>query len=322
MVRGDKSIQNRLLSKVSSMYYDQSLNQQEIANRLHLSRPKVSRLLKQAREKGIVKISVVSPNDSFVELEKSYEKKYGLQEALVIDTDAQRSEKAMKRELGSAAANYLHRTIKDGDVIGVSWGTTLQAMIDAMPAKRIDHVHVVQALGGVGPPEAKAHATDISRRLSQLLSSRLTLLPAPGIVSSIEAKNILLSDHQDNGALSMFSRINTLWMGLGALKTNPVFDHNNKNLSPELHKEITNSNAVGDIALRFFDIKGHEIDSSLKDLVIGISIEEMKQVDTVVGIAGGSQKSDVIRGALEGNLINVLITDNQTVERLLSDKRI
>lgn len=301
------------------MYYDQSLNQQEIANRLHLSRPKVSRLLKQAREKGIVRISVVSPNDSFVQLEEDLEKKYGLKEALIIDTDAQISDKALKREIGSAAANYLHRTITEGDIIGVSWGTTLQAMIDAMPEKHVDNIHVVQALGGVGPPEAKAHATDISRRLSQLLNSRLTLLPAPGIVGSIEAKKILLSDRQVNGALSMFSKINTLCVGLGALKTNPVLDHNNKELSPRVHKEIINSDAVGDVALRFFDIAGKEIDSCLKDLVIGISIEEMKEVDTVVGIAGGTEKIDVIRGALEGDLIDVLITDNQTVELLLSN---
>lgn len=319
MVRGDKFIQNRLLSKVSSMYYDQSLNQQQIANRLHLSRPKVSRLLKQAREKGIVRISVVSPNDSFMDWEKALEKKYGLKEALIIDTDTQISDKALKRELGSAAANYLHRTISKGDIIGVSWGTTLQAMIDAMPEKQVDDIHVVQALGGVGPPEAKAHATDISRRLSQLLNSRLTLLPAPGIVGSIESKKILLSDRQVNGALSLFSKINTLCVGLGALKTNPVLDHDNQKLSPRVHEEIINSNAVGDIALRFFDIKGNEIDSSLKDLVIGISIEEMKEVDTVVGIAGGPLKTDVIRGALEGGLIDVLITDNQTVESLLSD---
>ncbi|WP_221929922.1 sugar-binding transcriptional regulator [Fodinibius sediminis] len=301
------------------MYYDQNLNQQEIANRLHLSRPKVSRLLKQAREEGIVRISVISPSDSFMELEKALEKKFGLREALIVDADAQISEPSLKREVGSAAANYLHRTIAKGDVIGVSWGTTLQAMIDAMPAKKVDDVHVVQALGGVGPPEAKAHATDISRRLSQLLHSRLTLLPAPGIVSSTEAKKVLLSDRQVNGALDMFSEINTLCVGIGALETNPVLDHTNEELPPELYEEIINSKAVGDIALRFFDTDGKEIDSSLKDLVIGISLEEMKQVDTVVGIAGGTQKANVIRGALNGGLIDVLITDNQTVELLLSD---
>lgn len=319
MVRGDKSIENRLLSKVSSMYYDQSLNQQEIADRLHLSRPKVSRLLKRAREKGIVRISVISPSDTFVELEKALEEKYGLREALIIDVDQQTSDQRLKREIGTAAANYLLRTITEGDVIGVSWGTTLQAMVDVMPGRQTKNLHVVQSLGGVGPPEAKAHATDISRRLSQLLNSRLTLLPAPGIVGSIEAKEVLLSDRQVKGALDMFSKINILCVGLGALKTNPVLDRNSNELPAHLYDEMTNSNAVGDIALRFFDRQGNEVESSLKDLVIGISIEELKKVDTVVGIAGGPQKTDVIKGALNGKLIDVLITDNKTVESLLAD---
>lgn len=319
MVRGDKSIENRLLSKVSSMYYDQSLNQQEIADRLHLSRPKVSRLLKQAREKGIVRISVISPSDTFVELEKALEEKYGLREALIIDMDSQTSDQRLKREIGTAAANYLLRTITEGDIIGVSWGTTLQAMVDVMPGRQIKNLHVVQSLGGVGPPEAKAHATDISRRLSQLLNSRLTLLPAPGIVGSIEAKEVLLSDRQVKGALDMFPKINILCVGLGALKTNPVLDRNSNELPAHLYDEMTNSNAVGDIALRFFDQQGNEVESSLKDLVIGISIEELKKVDTVVGIAGGPKKTEVIKGALNGKLIDVLITDNKTVEALLAD---
>jgi len=310
------AIENRLLSKVSSMYYDQNYNQQEIANRLHLSRPKVSRLLKQARQKGIVQISVVSPNDSFVELENKLEKKFSIEEALIIETDPQVSNNVIKRQLGSAAANYLHRTVSKGEMLGVTWGTTLQAMVDAIPAKPIEDVHIVQSLGGVGPPEAKAHATDISRRLSQHLEGSLTLLPAPGIVGSIQAKNILLSDRQVRGALDLFPNINTLFVGLGAIKTNPVLDQKNREIPPELYDEIINSNAVGDIALHFFDDKGNEIDSDLKDLVIGISIEELKKIDTVVAIAGGQEKVDVIQGALNGQLIDVLITDNHTAQYL------
>jgi DNA-binding transcriptional regulator LsrR (DeoR family) len=318
MLNTNQSVENRLLSKVSSMYYDQNYNQQEIANRLHLSRPKVSRLLKKAREKGIVQISVVSPSGSFVDLEKSLEEKFDLQEALIIDADDHVSTKGIKRQIGTAASDYLHRTVSDGEIIGVTWGTTLQAMVDTMPPKTINNVHIVQALGGVGPPEAKAHATDISRRLSQLLKCKLTLLPAPGIVGSIEAKEVLLSDRQVKGALDLFSKIDTLFVGLGAIKTNPVLDKDSNEIPPQVYEKIMNSDAVGDIALHFFNIDGKEVETKLKDLVIGISIEEMKQIDTVVGIAGGKEKTEVIYGALHGKLIDVLITDHQTGKEILS----
>lgn len=317
MIRANNSLEKRLLTKVSSMYYDQNFNQQQIADRLHLSRPKISRLLKQARQVGIVQISVVSPTENFIELENTLEGKFDLKEVLIVEADPQASQKVLKKQIGTAAANYLQRSISPGDTIGVSWGTTLESLVNALPSKLIENIHVVQALGGVGPPEDTAHTTDISRRLSQALNSRLTLLPAPGIVGSSDAKKILLSDRQVKTALDLFSKINTLYVGLGAIETNPVLKPGSHEISDSLYNEIINSNAVGDIALRFFDIHGNPILSQLEELTIGITIEEIKKVDRVVGIAGGPDKVKVIKGALSGKLIDVLITDFLTAEALL-----
>lgn len=311
MIRVNNSVENRLLSKVSTMYYDQEYTQQQIADRLQLSRTKISRLLKQAREIGIVQISVAKPSESFIELESLLESKFGLKEVIIVDAESQDSEKTIKKQIGQEAANYLLRTISNGDTIGVTWGTTLQAMVDSMSPKQTENTHIIQVLGGIGRPEAKAHTTDISRRLSQLLESRLTLLPAPGIVGSKNAKQVLHSDRQVNTALNLFSSINTLYVGIGAIKTNPVLDENSDEISRELYEEIIQSDAVGDVALRFFDVEGNPVKSGLDELTIGISIEEMKTIETVVGIASGLEKSDVILGALNGKFIDVLITDSQ-----------
>lgn len=317
MPRPKDPIDLRLLSKISSMYYEQDFNQQEIADRLHLSRPKVSRMLDQARKQGIVQISIVTPNGNFVELEHALEKKFGMKEVILVESDVGMSASMIKRQIGSAAANYLNRTAQEGDVIGVTWGTTLQAMVDSIQPKPIDNLHIVQALGGVGPPEAKAHAADISRRLSQLLQARLTLLPAPGIVGSVEAKDVLLADGSVKNALKLFSKMNTLYVGIGALETNPVLNKNNEEIPDNLRREIFESKAIGDIALRFFDFNGKEVDTSLKDLVIGVSPKQMMQIDTVVGIAGGLKKAEVIHGAITGKNINVLISDSMTAEKIL-----
>jgi DNA-binding transcriptional regulator LsrR (DeoR family) len=320
MPRSKDPIDIRLISKISSMYYNEEYNQQEIANRLHLSRPKVSRMLKQAREQGIVQINIVTPSDNFVELEHALEKKFGLKEVILVESDSAMSAEMIKRQIGSAAANYLYRTVQEGDVIGVTWGTTLQAMIDSMQPKPIDNLHIVQALGGVGPPEAKAHATDISRRLSQLLGSKLTLLPAPGIVGSKQAKDVLLDDPQVKNALNMFKKMNTLYVGIGALETNPVLNKKGEEISEEIANEIYNSDAIGDIALRFYDSSGKEVDTTVKELVIGISPEEMMQVDNIVGIAGGAGKEEVVHGALTGKNIHVLISDSKTALKVLEMK--
>lgn len=302
------------------MYYKQDYNQEEIAERLQLSRPKVSRLLKQAREQEIVQINIVTPHGNFVDLEHAIEKRFGLKEVVLVESDSEMSLDIVKRQIGSAAASYLYRTVKEGDMIGVTWGTTLQAMLDSIQPKSIKNLHIVQALGGVGPPEAKAHAADISRRLSQLLNAKLTLLPTPGIVGSVQAKNVLMNDPQVKSALSLLNKINTLYVGIGALNTNPILNNEGMEISKSISQKIFNSEAIGDIALRFFDTEGNEVHTKVKDLVIGISPEQMMQIETVVGIAGGVEKAEVIRGALTGKNINVLITDSLTAEKVMAIK--
>jgi deoxyribonucleoside regulator len=319
MPRPSYSIDTRLISKVSSLYYHQEMNQQEIADKLHLSRPKVSRLLKQAKELGIVTISVSTLENTFIEIEEILEKKYRLKEALVVEVDSPGSavtDALIKKQLGSAAAQYLMRTISDGDVIGVTWGTTLQAMVDAMQPKPVKNVHVVQTLGGVGPPEAKAHAADISRRLSQILDCRLTLLPAPGIVDSKNVKNVLISDRHVKDALNLFSNITIACVGIGAIITNPVLQNEDSEIPSSIQQELHQSKAVGDIGLNFFDIDGFEVNTAFKDLFIGMWLDELKRVKTVVGIAGGKNKTEAITGALRGGYVDVLITDQYTAEHL------
>jgi len=90
---------------------------------------------------------VVSPNDSFIELENLLEKKFSLKEVLIVEAESKSSDKIIKKQAGSAAATYLRRTVSKGNIVGVTWGTTLQAMVDAMPTKPIEDIHIVQALG-------------------------------------------------------------------------------------------------------------------------------------------------------------------------------
>lgn len=308
----------RLMSKVSSLYYLQGLKQRQIAERLHLSRPKVSRLLQEARDRGIVQISVSPPTGSFVELEGDLETRFGLEEALITAADAQAAHgntSFLKQQIGAAAAQYLRRTTEDGDVLGITWGTTLQAMMEALQPISTQDVHVVQTLGGVGPPEAEAHAADLSRRLAQRLGGRLTALPTPGIVDSPEARKVLLDDRHAQAALDLFSEIDTAFVGIGALSTNPIFD-DDASVARSTYEDLKASQAVGDIALRFFDADGRPVHTALDDRLIGITLEQLDAVDRVVGIAGGPQKTDAILGALRGRLIDVLVTDQETAQAL------
>jgi len=312
----------RLLSKVSTLYYEQEYTQQQIANRLELSRPKVSRLLKQAKERGIVQITVSYPEGDNVGTESKLEQYYNLNEAVVVDTGSNRSEPSdtlLKLQLGSAAANHLSRTLSDGDIIGVTWGTTLQTMVEKVSPEESKDLHIVQMLGGFGPPEAKAHTIDISRRLAQILNAGLTLLQSPGVVDSPEIREVFMTDRRVKNALSLFSKINKAYVGIGAISTNRVLNSENNEVSRDIQLEIINSDAVGDIGLNFFNREGHIVRSGFSDRFIGMTLDQLKQVKSVVGIAGGTEKYDAIRGALAGGYINVLITDRHTALKLIND---
>ncbi len=319
MARPNQVKDLRLVNKVCRMYYDQNLSEDLISGRLHLSRPKISRLLKYAREIGMVKISVVSPPGIHTDLEGNLEAKYGLQEAIVVDVGDLSSREALTREIGAAAARHLQETLQEGDIIGISWGTTLHAMVTAVQPQKSQNYHVVQIIGGLGIPTSEAHATDICRRLASALSAKLTLLPAPGIMSSVQARDAILSDIYVKKAMSQIGNIRVAYLGIGSPSPDSVVIRDGNILTSDDLGSLQSKGAVGDVALRYFNAHGAPIISELDERVIGITYQQLRNTPNVVGVAGGLDKVAAIRGALLGKLVKTLVTDYQTALCLMED---
>jgi len=314
MVKLSPIEEQRLLVKVSKMYYEEGLSQDDIILRLNLSRSKISRLLQQARDEGIVQITVNTPKHLFSELETRLEKLFGLYEAIVVETHVGDSQENIIRELGIAAAGYLERSVGTTTTIGISWGSTLHGMVAALHSNRLPKTKVVQIIGGLGQPEAEVHATDLCHRLARSLGSQLTLLPAPGIVSTEQARDVLLADLFIQRAMSMFDHLDIAFVGIGTPAPESLLS---SILSSTELEALLQNGAVGDIALRFFDIQGQPVQSEIDQRVIGITFAQLKRTRRVVGISGGAEKFQSVLGALRGKLINVLITDSINAEKLL-----
>lgn len=317
MVKLSPLDETRLLVKVSKLYYEEGLSQDEIILRLNLSRSKISRLLQQARDEGIVQITVVTPKHLYSDLENRLEKHFGLQEAVVVETHAGDTQENVLRALGVAAAGYLERAVTASTTLGISWGSTLNSMVAAMRPISLPNVNVVQIIGGLGQPEAEIHATDLCHRLARALNGQLTLLPAPGIVGSQQAREVLLADTYVRRAVEMFSRLDLAFVGIGAPTPESLMMRDGSILSAHEMELLLHNGAVGDIALRFFDGLGQPVGSDIDQRVIGITLEQLKRVPRVVGIAGGAEKHRAVRGALAGRLVHVLITDSVTAGKLL-----
>ncbi|MDO8836802.1 MAG: sugar-binding transcriptional regulator [Vicinamibacterales bacterium] len=306
----------RLLAKVARMYHQHGLTQAEITTRLHVHQSTVSRLLKRAEREGIVRISLAVPSGIYPELEETLQTTYGLSEAIVVESIDE--EEQVVRDLGAAAAYYLETTLRHAEVIGISsFSAALLAMVEAMhPTTRARNTRVVQILGGVGNPGAEAHATLLTRRLANLVSGSATLLPAPGIIGSAAARDVLLQDRFVQEATNLFQKVSLALVGIGSIEPSKVLAASGNVFSSQELDLLRARGAVGDVCLRFFDAAGRPV-PVLDERVISIELPQLRRVDRVVGVAGGSRKTAAIRGALRGGLVNVLITDHHTAERLI-----
>jgi DNA-binding transcriptional regulator LsrR (DeoR family) len=307
------------MTRVARLYHEEGLTQTEVAKRLGLTQVAVSRMLKKAQESGIVRTTVVTPPGAFTDLEDLLEQKFSLQQAIVGDA-VRDSEESVLSAIGSAAAQFLESTLKAGEVIGISsWSTTLLSMVDHMhPISKAENCLVVQMLGGVGNPSAEQHANRLAIRLARLVHGEARFLSAPGLVGSARAAKVLLEDRSVSETVALFADVSLALVGVGALEPSALVASSGNTFSRAELEDLQKSGAVGDICLCFYDAAGRQVRGALDGRVIGIDLESLRRVQRSVALCGGKKKFPAILGALRGQWVNTLITDQYTAQRLVN----
>jgi DNA-binding transcriptional regulator LsrR (DeoR family) len=311
----------RLMTKIARLYHEQGLRQPQIAERLHISQPRVSRLLKQAVEMGVVRTTVISPRDVHADLEDVLEAGYGLTEVVVADVEEGADELEITRAIGAAAAVYLEATLTRGERIGVSsWSSTLLAAVEAMRPNVVPPAEkVVQVLGGVGTVTAQSQATRITGRLAQVVGATGVYLPAPGLLASPDMRQMFMTDPTIAPVLTEWRRLTTALVGIGSVEPSPLLRESGNAIAASEVASLRRKKAVGDVCLRFFDKHGKHIDSELDNRVVGIDAPTLLAVPRKVALAGGARKFTAIKAALRGGWVDVLITDLQMAKQLAAE---
>lgn len=310
----------RLIAKVARMYFEQNLRQQDIADALSISQARVSRLLKEAGDRGVVRSIVQIPEGVYADLEDRLESALGLQQAIVVDTDGSQEP---ERALGAPAAAYLQSTVTTDAVIGVStWSSSLIAMVDAMTGKPAPSARaastVLQMFGGIGSPDVQFEATRLTNELARRTGARAVFVPAPAVAGSAEAANALRQDSDVASVIAQWPQITVSLVGIGRLQPSALLASSGNAMTDEEMAELRSRGAVGDVCLRYFDAEGADVDSSFDSRVIGMFPEQIRSVPRRIGVAGGAAKAEAIRAAAIGGWVNVLVTDVQTAEVLTS----
>lgn len=310
--------QVRLVTRVARMYYEKDLKQPQIAEQLHISQAKVSRLLKRAEQLGIVRVTVVAPPGDLSEVEEQLVARYGLMDAMVVDT-AGVDDQEVAQAVGAAAASYLDDVLLSHERIGVSsWSATLLAMVNNVARRpRAVADSVVQVIGGVGKPVAQVQATRLTEELAGLTGGNPEFLNAPGMVSSVELGKALLQERYVADVVAQWSELTILLAGIGSLEPSPLLLQSGNVIGESDQERLRDAGAVGDICLRFFDVDGRPV-TLFDEHIVGIGRDALLQVPRRVGVAGGARKVTAIRAAVLGGWVNVLVTDLDTAQALLA----
>lgn len=299
-------------------YYEDNLTQQEVAKRLRISRFKVGRLLKEAREKKIVHIEVRVPLPDCFAVERRLEKTFGLQEAVVIPSP-QQSER-LKSALAEAAALYIQKATKDGHLLGFAYASTLYEIPQFLRGRRFRHSRVTPITGGSAGGADEVLYYDFVSSIATSLGAAFVPLYAPGIVDSRDTQQSLLRTPSIRKALECASQCDSCFVGIG-----PVSKDNNLVrlglVSGKQMEQFRLGGAAGELLGRFFDALGRPVETEMDDRVIGISLETLKNIPKVVGVAGGDYKVAAISAALHGGHLHVLITDLDAAEAVLARQK-
>jgi len=184
--------ERRQLVKVASFYYIKGFTQEQIAKKIGVSRPVISKQLQKAKDYGIVEVFIKDETVHTVELEAKVEEYYGLKDVVVVPVSDQYS-KMRKKVIGQVAANYIIKKFKNVKRIGIGWGSTLAELVREYPYERREDVKIIPLVGGMGSQQVDIHANQLAYELAKKMNGSCSYLYAPAILDSGELRNRLVN---------------------------------------------------------------------------------------------------------------------------------
>lgn len=302
-----------MMVQAAELYYELGLIQEEIARRLNVSRPTVSRLLQQAREHDIVRITVVNPRSRADELQRRLIESWSLRDAVVVPTTVGKG-RLLVRKLGEVGAQYVEQRLTPGRRLGLGLGQTVYSLVHALEGIQ-SGPHVVPLCGGTVFAESAYHVNELARVAAQKLGGFCHFLHAPATASSEAVYEALINDKSVADVIRLWDELDWAVIGIGSARHAET---------PEFRKFVDEAVAAGhvpvaDICQTLVDASGRACPSPGAERLIAVRLEQLRRTPTVVAVAGGVHKADAIRAALGTGAVDVLITDEPTAVAMLAD---
>ena len=309
-----------MLLEVARLYHLEGRSQAEVAALVGTGRSTVSRMLDEARRRGIVEIRLHDPSGRDGVREASLRERFGLTDVRV----AARRDGPRLARVGALAATLLLERLADARTVGVSWGRAVQATVDAV---RTDHEHdltVLPLLGGtttLGPDLGHdVSGQELVRRLAGRLGASYRLLHAPATLGSSVAAPCPARGARDRPDPPVARDVDVALVGVGTPdEGSSAAVVAGAALTPHEARDFWARQPVGDLAGRFFDGDGRPVTGPLDDRVMAVGLDDLTRVPLVIGVAAGRAKAAAVLGAFAGGRLDALVCDDSLARALEDD---
>lgn len=306
--------ERQLLIEVSVKYFLDGKTQSEIAKELFLSRPKVSRLLKKAKEQGIVNININYSSNQTDYIREELTKRFRINNVRMVKTQSTYQDTLV--EIGKYAADVMSNVMFDGMIIGISWGHSVRNTVSQMKKLSYNDIKIVELFGAVSYDMGESDILSIGTNLSSKIGAKFYPLPAPIFVENKEARTALVDMPLIKNSLSMVENCDMILTGLGTIDSEISQTIWDQYVRESDKQRIILNGGVGFLCAHFFDGNGSFLDLDINKNIIGIQSETIGKQKMIV-VAGGTRKSKAILGALRAGYIDTLISDDETLLKVL-----
>lgn len=308
-------VDHELLLKAAILYYEQNMNQEQVAKAIGISRPKVSKILQIAKQEHLVEFFIKDINKDIVELELALKKRYSLNDIKIVSTRYDRSEEAVSNQVGLLSAQYMSKILNQVKTIGIGWGNAVSHFVAETNYLIANNVTIVPLVGGLGLVSLDVHANHLASELAVKLRSQYCTFYAPVIAESAQVAQELKKSTLVASALEAAKNVDVAFIGVGNEVRKSTW-HKLNYITDSETKELEKAGAVGDVVANFFDINGNTVKNDFADRLIGITIEELKRIPNVVVMAVGKQKANNVKIMLDNDIVNTLFIDQSIAEKL------
>ena len=317
----EQSTKRKNMIKIAKMYYYGNMSQDDIANVMDMSRPKISRMLAEARKFNIVQITVHDQSSSNAQNEQKLRDHFNLEHVSIVPTAT--SALATKENIGISASNLLNERICENSKIGISWGTTLEAFTREFVAKHpAPLAKAVQLVGGTYSQSLNIDGRELVKELAKKLQCKHSLLQAPLIVHNPALRDLLMQEPAVMEHFELINKLDIAFVGIGFANYKDSIAYRAHYIEENEGLRLSELGLVCDICGHQLAQDGTEPNTFLSNRVVGISLAELNRVPLVVGLAEGHKKVIPILAALRGHHINAMIIDEVAAISLITSEHI